>query len=191
MSRLSALLQRIGRFRAAQGGAAAVEFALILPIMLMLYIGANEASVLISMDRKVQMVSGAVGDLVARSEDKITTAAINDYVKVAGGMVWPYTAPGMVQIVTQVKVSTDGKTAIVDWSKGYRDQALDSTLGRAVGSAVKLPDAVLGIAPNQYVIVAETSLPYTPLYGIVYTSAVNLYRENYYLPRFGNRIELQ
>ena len=188
MRLLRSIASALFRFRDARTGAAAVEFALILPIMLLLYVGANEASVLISMDRKVQHVSGAVGDLVAREEDDITTSKLNDYVRVASGLVLPYVAQDMVQIVTQVKVSADGQTAVVDWSKAYKNQLAASSLARTPGSRVNLPDAVLAIAVDQHVIIAETSVPYIPLYGIVYTTPITLYRENYFLPRFGGRI---
>ena len=180
----------IKRFRAAQAGAAAVEFALILPIMLLLYIGANEASVLITMDRKVQMVSGAVGDLVARAEEEIATATLADYIKVASGLVSPFAAKDMVQIVTQVQVAADG-SAKVDWSKGYKNQVAFSAMDRVKGSTVKLPVAVSNVAKGRYVIIAETSLPYIPLYGIVYTAPITLYRENYYLPRFDGPIAIK
>ncbi|OYX04897.1 MAG: hypothetical protein B7Z15_17290 [Rhizobiales bacterium 32-66-8] len=92
MRALRTLLDCARRLRAAEAGVAAVEFALILPIMLLVYIGTVEASVLISMDRKIQSVSGAVGDLVARSRGEITSTLLNDYVKVAGGIMTPYPA---------------------------------------------------------------------------------------------------
>lgn len=183
----SILISKIRAFKAARSGAAAVEFALILPVMLMLYVGANEASMLISMDRKVQLISGAVGDLVSRSEGEISAGTLADYVKVASGIVSPYLADDMVQIVTQVEVKTDGR-AIVDWSDGYRNQVAVTALGRTKGSEYPLPQSVKAIAKGQYVIVAETGVPYTPLYGIVYKAPVNLYRENFYLPRFGGKI---
>lgn len=173
-------------FRAAQAGAAAVEFALIVPIMLFLYVGANEASVLISMDRKVQLISGAVGDLVSRSEGEISPGTLLDYVKVASGIVSPYVVNDMVQIVTQVQV--EGGKAKVDWSQGFMNQVADNTLNRAKGSTYPLPPSVIAIAEGKFVIVAETRVPYTPLYGIVYASPITLYQENYYLPRFGGNI---
>jgi Flp pilus assembly protein TadG len=184
------LLWKLCRFRKAQSGAAAVEFALVLPIMLMLYIGANEASALVSMDRKVQFISGAVGDLVARSENGITGETLLDYVNIASGIISPYVAPDMEQIVTQVKVSSSGE-AVVDWSKGYKNQVLDSSLGLEKNSIYKLPEAVTKIAPGQYVIIAETRLPYLPLYGIIFDAPVTLSRANFYLPRFGGRIDLK
>ena len=185
----SQLIAKLRRFRAAQAGAAAVEFALILPVMLMLYVGANEASVLISMDRKVQLISGAVGDLVSRSEGEILTADLLDYVKVASGIVSPYVVDGMVQIVTQVKVE-NGEAEVV-WSRGFMNQVPDNALNREDNSSYPLPDSVVAIAEGQFVIVAETRLPYTPLYGIVYTSPINLYRENFFLPRFGGDIDIK
>lgn len=189
MSAIGAVVSWIKRFRAAQSGAAAVEFALILPIMLMLYIGANEASVLITMDRKVQMVSGAVGDLVARSEEEISFATLSDYIKVASGLVSPYAVKDMEQIVTHLVVDANG-VAKVDWSRGYKNQVATSTLNRATNSIYKLPAAVSNIAKGRNVIVAETRMPYMPLYGVVYKAPVTLYRENFYLPRFDTPIKL-
>ena len=64
-ARLHWVLRAVARLTLAEKGAAAVEFALILPVMLVVYLGTLEASTLITMDRKVQSVAGAVGDLVA------------------------------------------------------------------------------------------------------------------------------
>lgn len=182
------LADKLASFRLAERGSAAVEFALVLPIMLMLYIGANEASVLISMDRKVQLISGAVGDLVARSDKTILGSDITNYVNIAGGIISPYVVEGMVQIVSQVKV-VDGVAKVV-WSKGYRDQVPVISIGRAKDEVYPLPEAVIDIAKDGFVIVAETGLPYTPLYGIVYKTPVTLYRENFFMPRFGKDIKM-
>lgn len=178
------------RFRAAETGVAAVEFALILPIMLLVYIGMVEASALISMDRKIQSVSGAVGDLVARSDGEITSGTLGDYVKVASGIMTPYPVAPLEQIVTQVQVAADGTTSI-DWSKRYVGETVQSTGAREVGEEYDdLPAEIINIALGQYIIVAESRYSYLPLYGIVFDQPVNLYRENFYLPRFGAQIVL-
>lgn len=184
------LVRWAAHFRAAQAGVAAVEFALILPIMLLVYVGMVEASALISMDRKIQTISGAVGDLVAREAGGITSAMLADYVKVAGGIMTPYPISPLEQIVTQVKVSADGTTELVDWSKRYLGGALQTTGAHAKDEAYDLPDEIVDIALGQYVIVAESRYSYLPLYGIVFDQPVNLYRENFYLPRFGAQIVL-
>lgn len=188
MSAIRKLVGWAARLRGADSGVAAVEFALILPIMLLVYIGMVEASALISMDRKIQSVSGAVGDLVARSQDEITAAELADYVKVAGGIMTPYPAAPLEQIITQVEVLADGTTNVI-WSKPFANQAAQSTGGHTPGSSYPLPDAIVDIALGQFVIVAESSYSYRPLYGIVFDQAIDLYRENFYLPRFGAKID--
>lgn len=179
----------MARLRGAEGGVAAVEFALILPIMLLVYIGTVEASALISMDRKVQTVSGAVGDLVARSRGQITSTELGDYVKVASGIMTPYSAAPLKQIITEVRVAAD-RTTSVEWSKPYVNQTEQATGGHAEGSSYPLPDEIIDIAVGQYVIVAESSYSYRPLYGIVFDQAIDLYHQNFYLPRFGDQILL-
>lgn len=187
---ISASTNWLGRFGRAEAGVAAVEFAMILPIMLILYVGMVEGSTLISIDRKVQTVSGAVGDLVARANGKIDQGTLNDYVKIAGGIMTPYDASKLTQVISQVYVDSSGK-ATVDWSEAYLGTALQSTGAHADGSVIKLPAEMVAIAKEQHVIVSEGKLSYTPLYGIVFDQAVNLSRENFYMPRFGERIELE
>lgn len=190
MIAMSNLARWVARFRAAETGVAAVEFALIVPIMLLVYIGMVEASALISMDRKVQSVSGAVGDLVAREAGEITSATLADYVKVASGIMTPYPVAPLEQIITQVEVAAD-RTTSVDWSKRFVGETVQSTGARAAGEEYEgLPDEIIDIALGQYVIVAESSYSYLPLYGIVFDQPINLYRENFYLPRFGEQIVL-
>ncbi|WP_171015645.1 TadE/TadG family type IV pilus assembly protein [Devosia sp. FKR38] len=180
----------IGRFASERSGVAAVEFALILPIMLLLYIGMMEGSTLIAMDRKVQSVSGAVGDLVSRSDGEIAQSTLEDYVRVAGGMMTPYPVAPLEQIVSQVYVDSNG-TAKVDWSKRFVDQTLVSTGQHPVGATYTLPADVVSISKGLYVIVAESQYSYPPLYGIVFKDKVTLYRQNFFIPRFREKIALK
>lgn len=189
MGARSLLAKLARRFQLAESGIAAVEFALILPFMLLLYIGMVEGSTLISIDRKVQTVSGAVGDLVARSNGEISRSTLDDYVKIAGGIMTPYPDAGLVQFVTQVYVDKDGK-ATVDWSQRYVGQAAQSSGAHAKGSIYVLPAEIKAIAKEQYVIVTECENTYTPLFGIVFDKAINLSRENFYIPRFREKINL-
>jgi hypothetical protein len=47
------------------------------------------------------------------------------------------------------------------------------------------------IAKGSYVIVSEASYSYKPLFGLVFDKAVNLYRQSFYVPRFGEPIALK
>lgn len=187
---LQFLVDRLRQFRVVEQGAAAVEFALILPIMLVLYIGSVEASALISMDRRVQQIAGTLGDLVARSDTAISAAILQDYFKAAGGLMTPYQTTDLRQVVSQIQVNADGTTKVI-WSKQY----LNGVYGQATGTAhatnsttYKLDDEIKVIAKGSYVIVSEVNYSYLPLYGIIFKQPIMLYRENFFMPRFGGTI---
>jgi Flp pilus assembly protein TadG len=185
---LHRLLAGMRRLRLAEAGTAAVEFALVLPIMLMLYIGSVEVSALISMDRKLQSVAGALGDLVARSDTTITTGTLTDYFQAAAGIMTPHSTEGLRQVITEVEVNADGTTS-VRWSRQYLNGAV-SAGPYADNDSYPLPVAMVNVSRDQFVIVAEGYYDYPPLYGFAFDQTINLHRENFFMPRFGGSITL-
>jgi Flp pilus assembly protein TadG len=184
------LLARLRQLARTDSGTAAVEFALILPIMLMVYIGSVEASIAISTDRKVQSVAGTLGDLVARSDTTITAGALEDYFKAASGVMAPYSPDELRQEVTQVKVPKSGAPSVV-WSWQYTNGGMSAGT-HASGSPFTLPQAMINVArdttKDTYVIVSEGTYEHTPIFGFVFNQPINLYRENFLMPRFGGSI---
>lgn len=181
------LRSRLRQFRLAESGVAAVEFALVLPIMLALYIGSVEASAVISMDRKLQSATGALGDLVARSDTTIPAGTLADYFKAAGGIMTPHDPDKLKQVVTQVEVKADGTTSIV-WSYEYANGVVSPGTKHVAPTSYNLPTAMTNIARGKFVIVAEATYEYPPLYGLTFQQPVNLYRQNFFMPRFGGTI---
>lgn len=184
MGRLSLWLRRFVR---SQRGVAAVEFALVVPIMLVVYVGTIEASSLIAMDRKVQSVAGAVGDLVARADKTISESRIRDYFRAASGIMTPNDASGVEQIVTGVNVTTAG-VATVAWSRSYKNGTYSAVTRRVVGATYPLPAEMIAISKGKMVIAGEASQPFRPLLGIVFNHTIDLYRSSFYLPRFEGTI---
>ena len=78
------------RYRADKRGVAAIEFALILPIMFVMFVGAVELSQAITVDRRVTQAASSVADLVARKEKSISTTEISDIMKIGGYIMEPY-----------------------------------------------------------------------------------------------------
>lgn len=185
---LHRVLAHIRLLRLSEAGTAAVEFALVLPIMLMLYIGFVEVSALISVDRKLQSAAGALGDLVARSDTTISAATLTDYFHAASGIMTPNPIEELRQVVTQVQVLADGTTR-VSWSRQYLG-GVYGTGPHAVNSSFALPAAMVNIARGKFVIVAEGSYDYPTLYGLAFSQTINLYRENFFMPRFGGSVTL-
>lgn len=174
-------------FVRSERGVAAVEFALVVPIMLVIYMGTIEGSALIAMDRKVQSVAGAVGDLVARADKTISESRIRDYFRAASGIMTPYDASGVEQIVTAVDVSSTGVTTVV-WSRSYKNGNYSAVTSRVVGTPYPLPAEMIAISKGKMVIAGEASQPFRPLLGIVFNQTVDLYRSSFFLPRFEGTI---
>lgn len=178
------LVAPLRRFAHDGKGAAAVEFALILPFMLTLYVGSIELSDLISVDRRVTVIAGTIGDLVARTNGDITQTTLTDYFTAAEEIIAPYSSTGLVQIVTCVYVNASG-VATVEWSRSSSGSG-----ARATSSVYTMPTAITNISKSSYVIVSETQYSYKSLFGMVIQAPISLYRENFYLPRYGKKINI-
>ncbi len=180
--RLSA---KLAAFRREERAVAAVEFALIVPFLLTLYFGSMEASSLFVADRSVNTVSATVGDLVSQwdSDDgSIPVATMDAYFASAAPLMFPLSTTGLKQVVTCIQVNADGTTKVI-WSKASGSGAT----ARAVDSSYPLPAAqtMNAVARGGYLIASEAYYSYLPVLGQVFTTTLNLYRENIYMPRFG------
>jgi Flp pilus assembly protein TadG len=146
----------IGRLRKNRSGAVAVEFAMILPAMLLFYLGTFEGSQVIMANRKVSAAAETLGGIVARSTAMDTTRIKNAFL-VSDAVLAPLDLAPLSMTVTAVKVDTAGK-ATVDWSRK------DDGPGLAVGSSYSLPDDLVGLADAYYVF-STASYDYAPLFG--------------------------
>jgi len=174
---------KILSLRHASEAVAAVEFALILPALMVLYMGSIEVSQVISVDRKMAAATGALGDLVAQSDDE-DEDDLDDFFEAVGLILTPFPADDLKQLVTLVYVDEDGDTEVM-WSVGY-----NGATAKVVNSAYTLPAEIIAIASETYVVVAESQLEYTPWGGYVLPGSFNLYKQFFHLPRFGVEIEL-
>lgn len=173
-------------FRRNEKGVAAVEFALILPFLLLLYMGSIEASSLFTVDRRVEVIATTMADLVARWNPKESTLpkdTLRDYFRAAEGIIVPYSTTGLTQVVSFLTVAANGN-ATVEWSCGW-----NWGTARTDDSSYTLSEDMKRLVTNGgkqsgYVVASETLYPYQPLLGIVFTSAINLNSEALFLPRF-------
>jgi Flp pilus assembly protein TadG len=179
----------VRRLRRDDEAVAAVEFALIVPFLITLYLGSIEAAALFTVDKRVSSVSSTIGDLVAQwdpSEGDLTTGVsgtMTDYMSASTGILAPYSTSGLKVVVTLVQVKNDGTTKVL-WSKA-----------NAAGTAKTVNSAYAGLSASTEmnvvsrggcVIAAEASYSYLPILGQVFTTALNLSHTNYFLPRFGS-----
>ena len=173
------------RFLRDARAVAAVEFALIFPLLLLLYFGTVEAASLYTVDRRVATVSSTMADLVSRERGCISNATLNSYFAAAAAIMRPSDTTGMQQVVSLLKVASNG-TVTVQWSKPYPTTGTTTTL-----STTTLPPKVNELARGKgWLVAAEISYPYTPVYGLVLND-ITLAHTQFFLPRYEQEIKFQ
>ena len=161
-----------------QRGISAVEFALLLPLMVTLYLGTAEVSQAISADRKVTLTARTVADLVSQVTS-INNAAMTDILAASSSVMYPYSTNTLKVTVTAVNIDANGN-ATVAWSDSYNGTA------RGKGSAVTLPSAL--VVNSSTVIWSEVQYVYTPTIGYVITGPLTHTDQLYMVPRLSTSI---
>lgn len=160
--------RRLRAFPLATAGVAAVEFAMILPVMLLLFLGMSEVTQGVNINRKVTILSRTIADITSRSSDGIDNAQMDEIFSAALSVMAPYDISRVTMRVSSVYVEDDGGSLVgrVCWSDG-RD------IGpRAAGSSVDIP---AGFAvPDSSFILAEVGNAYTPMIGYAITGDLQL-----------------
>jgi Flp pilus assembly protein TadG len=173
--RLRAFLRRFADDREA---VAAIEFALVLPFMLALYIGGVELGDGLAVQFKSTLAARTVADLASQYVS-IDNATMSNILGAASSVVTPYSASGMVVAVSEVTTDSKGNGTIT-WS-----DALNGTAHK-VGSSVTLPPNLR--TPNISLIWGEVTYPYTPSMGYVITGTISIYESVYFYPRLSNSV---
>lgn len=189
MRQLLMTLSRLKQFRDDIRAVAAVEFALIVPLLIGLYLGTIEAATLYSADHKVATVASTMADLVSREKGEIKASALASYFTAASSIMHPYSTTGLVQTVSLLTIDTDG-VAKVKWSR-----ADGAPAGRTVDSIYPLAADteinVLARGAGGWLVASEIEYPHQPIVGFVLSGTINLRHVQYYLPRFPNEIVLK
>ena len=94
-------------------GVALVEFALILPVMLLLYLGGVQLQDGIACNRKVTIATRAAADLIAQNTTGIMSAAeIQDNLVAAAQVLQPYAADKARFRITEIATEAHGNTTL-------------------------------------------------------------------------------
>ena len=168
----SSLRMKLARFAGDKRGVSAVEFAIILPFMAILYLGGTALTQAIIVKRKVVLVAHTVGDLVAR-DNSMTDAEVTAVFDAAKAVFAPYAWNGLLKIkLSSVNINAAG-TATVGWGEALQDTA------RANNSSVTLP---VGLnTPNTSIIWAEVTYDFTPPIGGAFTGGTMTLTDQLYI----------
>ena len=169
--RLTKLLRS---FKHDHDGASAIEFALLAPLLIGLYLGCVEITDGIAADRKVTLTAGALANLTSQSQT-ITVDGMTNILNASAAIIKPYSVGNLVATITCLKIDGDGN-AKVKWSATLNGTA------RADGASVTLPSAALAV-PNSSLVWSEVNYNYTPVVGYTITGTLALSDQMFMSPR--------
>jgi Flp pilus assembly protein TadG len=167
------LHRRVASLAGDERGVSAVEFAMLLPLMLSLYLGAVEVSQGIGADRKVTLTARTVADLVSQVSS-VSNSDMTNSLNAASAVISPFSSANLKVVVSSVKIDAQGN-ATVAWSDTLNGAA------RSKGSSVAVPAALK--VPNSSLIWSEVTYTYTPVIGHFITGSINLSEQIYMRPR--------
>ena len=170
--------RQIRRLLRDKRGISAVEFAMLLPLMVTLYLGGVEVSQAIAIDRKVTLLARSLADLVSQASS-ISNSDSSNILAATAAIVAPYSDSKLKITVSSVKIDNNG-VAKVCWSDTKNGTA------RAIGSTVTVPAALNTV--NSSLIWAESEYAYTPAIGYVITGTMNLKDQIYMRPRLSDTV---
>ncbi len=159
-----------GTLGADRRGVALIEFAITLPILVLLFVGSYQLLDAISTYRKVTTTVRTLADLTTQSTS-MTASGANDIMNASQQVMTPYSTTTAVLRITQVQIKNDG-TATVGWSR-----AVNGT-GYTPGSAVTVPSGIS--VPNTNLIYSEISFNYVPKIASVILGPIT-FRDNIYM----------
>lgn len=177
----SVMPRQLRRFAADQRGVSAVEFAILLPLMLTMYLGGVEISQAVSADRKTTLVAHTIGDLTAQASN-VTTADMTNVLNAGAAVAYPFSAANLKSTVTAVCIDSTGTRATVLWSRTLNGSARSGTVTSLIPTALMVASTSL--------IWGEASYAYRPTIGWTITGTLNLSDKFFLRPRLSNSVTL-
>ncbi len=167
-------------------GVIALEFALILPLLILFCFGTVEVGRFVLLQMKLDQLAASVADLGTR--DRTLSAATVDDIFAAGAhIVQPFDLATDGRITLSGVGLTAGDQPRVLWQRrsgGTLD--LPSETG-TVGNPATLPDEIT-LAVGQTVVVAEVSFSYRGMFGLLPARVTT--KRAYFRPRLGSLQQL-
>jgi len=169
------------RLRSDKRGAAAIEFALIAPVAILLYAGFAELTMAMMAERRAAHAASVVADLVAQ-QPSVGTLEMGDIFNIANAIMVPFDSAPLRLRVTSVVADVNGIPKVA-WSQGHGLGAL--TAGATVSG---FPPTLL--APGDSVIEADVQYAYTSPLQMTLPTPLSFSNSFYLRPRRSTTVTL-
>ena len=186
------LRNRKGSWASNQDGIAAVEFAMLLPVMITLFFGVVEVSLALLCRADVSKMASTAADLISQA-NTLNSADLGNVYAAAGTILYPYYDPSAsgsdkpsIRLTSVVDdgsgaVGKDHLTGKVAWTCTQTGTASLSPATRAVGSTVTFTQPLM--TEGGSVIIAEIAYNYASPTTKVISGPINFTNNFYTKPR--------
>ncbi len=168
------------RFARDPKGVSAVEFAMVLPFMVTLYIGSIELGNGFAAKFKATLAVRTVTDL-ASQQISISTAKMSTILDLSAQVMTPFPTASMTITLSEITTNASGQGTVI-WSCSLGGTA--RTWNQALNP--QLPANLQ--TPNITILLGEVTYPYTPNIGSVFTGTINIQQSLYFYPRLTTTI---
>ncbi|HEY5209125.1 MAG TPA: TadE/TadG family type IV pilus assembly protein [Stellaceae bacterium] len=175
-------MKKLNKIRALwrdRQGIVAVEFALILPTLIVLFIGTFEASNLVRVKMKFDAAAPAIASLIALQNPSKTGSLTSDFCTGAAYMMAPFSTAGLnVQVSS---VTNKSGTSSVDWTANCNNLSSPQ-------NAVTLATDLLPTSGDS-VIVVQTSYTYNAPIHMVLGASYTFQNDGFARPRNNGTVQ--
>lgn len=172
------MIRRFCRLDRDRAGTAAIEFAIVLPVILLLALVALETTLAVMAGMFLTNAAESVANIVAQ-QNSANWSVSN--VCTAGQMSMTPLSGTPIKVAIASVTNQGGAGASVDWQ--------DTSCGNAA-SISNAASLAAGLIPDSgdSVIVVQATYTYTPPIQYILTSAINMTQTSYQRPRNGSSV---
>ncbi len=162
-------------------GVALVEFACVLPVLLLMYLGGYQLTDALSCNRKVTITARAVADLTTQNAT-VTTDQVNTILNASSKILAPYSVANALVRVTEFTTDAGGTTKVT-WSMDNKGG------GRTKGDTYTLPANIK--VNGSSIIFSEVIYNYRPAVTFSIVKPLTLSDTVFMNPRVSNSVDMQ
>jgi Flp pilus assembly protein TadG len=158
-------------------GAAAIEFALILPVLVLLYTLGFEVCQAATVNRKLTDTTVQLANVTSQYTS-VAKSDISTIMNASSETMTPFPTSTLALTLSEVSIDAKGN-ATVTWSEAYLDGV--ALQGNTLKTPPTAPPSLL--TPNSSYIVVQSTYAYTPVIAGDFMPTITLSDQSFMLPR--------
>ena len=168
-------------------GVAAIEFAMIVPIMLVLFFGTVIFSSGVAVDRKVTLMARTFSDLVSQNTS-VSTTQLQNFFNADVAVMTPYDSSLTTAIITELYIDPTTLIPKVEWSRAYNGANAPPVTAHTAGNPLSPNPVPSSLAVGgTYLIYSEIGYLFKPpggnVMGLMNANGITLKDVAYTRPR--------